>query len=160
MKVAIPTLGKGGLDCERSGHFGHCDCFTVVDVENGEVGAVTDGIHGGRLDDDLRQRLHQDLQREDHVPQVLPVPVLLPEHIRVPDLLQRVGARLRHPAGPRAPELGHARAASQDIPDIHAERADVCASIAVDTEQDVPAADVQDLQLMDGAEESIFSMSA
>ena len=33
MKAAIPTLGKGGLDCERSGHFGHCDCFTVVDVE-------------------------------------------------------------------------------------------------------------------------------
>lgn len=41
MKVAIPTLGKGGLDCERSGHFGHCDCFTVVDVEDGQVGAVS-----------------------------------------------------------------------------------------------------------------------
>ena len=41
MKVAIPTLGKGGLDCERSGHFGHCDCFTVVDVEDGKVGTVS-----------------------------------------------------------------------------------------------------------------------
>ena len=41
MKVAIPTLGKGGLDCERSGHFGHCDCFTVADVEDGKVGAVS-----------------------------------------------------------------------------------------------------------------------
>lgn len=41
MKVAIPTLGKGGLDCERSGHFGHCDCFTVVDIEDGEIGAVS-----------------------------------------------------------------------------------------------------------------------
>lgn len=41
MKVAIPTLGRGGLDCERSGHFGHCDCFTVVEVENGELGAVS-----------------------------------------------------------------------------------------------------------------------
>ena len=41
MKIAIPTLGKGGLDCERSGHFGRCDCFTVVDVENGEVSAVS-----------------------------------------------------------------------------------------------------------------------
>ena len=41
MKVAIPTLGKGGLDCERSGHFGHCDCFTVVDVEDRQVGAVS-----------------------------------------------------------------------------------------------------------------------
>ena len=37
MKIAIPTMGKGGLDCERSGHFGHCDCFTVVTVENGEI---------------------------------------------------------------------------------------------------------------------------
>ena len=41
MKIAIPTMGAGGLDCERSGHFGHCDCFTVVDVENGELGEVT-----------------------------------------------------------------------------------------------------------------------
>ena len=41
MKVAIPTLGKGGLDCERSGHFGHCGCFTVVDVQDGKVGDVS-----------------------------------------------------------------------------------------------------------------------
>lgn len=33
MVVAIPTMGEGGFECERSGHFGHCDCFTVVDVE-------------------------------------------------------------------------------------------------------------------------------
>ena len=37
MKIAIPTIGAGGLDCERSGHFGHCDCFTVVTVEDGRV---------------------------------------------------------------------------------------------------------------------------
>lgn len=37
MKLAIPTIGEGGLQSERSGHFGHCDCFTVIDVENGEV---------------------------------------------------------------------------------------------------------------------------
>lgn len=37
MKVAIPTMGKGGMDCERSGHFGHCDCFTVVDIQDGEI---------------------------------------------------------------------------------------------------------------------------
>lgn len=41
MKVAIPTLGRGGLDCERSGHFGRCDCFTVVEIENGELGDVS-----------------------------------------------------------------------------------------------------------------------
>jgi predicted Fe-Mo cluster-binding NifX family protein len=41
MRLAVPTIGEGGLDSERSGHFGHCDCFTVVDVENGEVTNVS-----------------------------------------------------------------------------------------------------------------------
>lgn len=40
MKIAIPTMGAGGLDCERSGHFGHCDCFTVVTVEDGKIVAT------------------------------------------------------------------------------------------------------------------------
>ena len=40
MKIAIPTIGEGGLDCERSGHFGHCDCFTVATVEDGAVTGV------------------------------------------------------------------------------------------------------------------------
>ena len=40
MRIAIPTVGKGGLDCERSGLFGHCDCFTVVTIEDGDVTAV------------------------------------------------------------------------------------------------------------------------
>lgn len=37
MKLAVPTMGKAGLDSERSGHFGHCDCFTLVDIEGGKV---------------------------------------------------------------------------------------------------------------------------
>ena len=41
MRIAIPTMGEGGLDCERSGHFGHADCFTVVEVEGGEIGKVS-----------------------------------------------------------------------------------------------------------------------
>ena len=40
MKIAIPTMGAGGMDCERSGHFGHCDCFTVVTVEDGAITAT------------------------------------------------------------------------------------------------------------------------
>ena len=40
MKIAIPTMGAGGLGCERSGHFGHCDCFTVVTVEDGTITAT------------------------------------------------------------------------------------------------------------------------
>ena len=42
MKVAIPTMGQGGMDCERSGHFGHCDCFTVVDIQDGEIAAAAE----------------------------------------------------------------------------------------------------------------------
>lgn len=40
-RIAIPSMGPGGLDGERSGHFGHCDVFTFVDVENGEIKEVT-----------------------------------------------------------------------------------------------------------------------
>ena len=38
--LAVPTNGAGGLDCERSGHFGRCDCFTVVEIEDGAVAGV------------------------------------------------------------------------------------------------------------------------
>ncbi|MBW2095099.1 MAG: dinitrogenase iron-molybdenum cofactor biosynthesis protein, partial [Deltaproteobacteria bacterium] len=40
-RIAIPSMGPGGLDGQRSGHFGHCDVFTLVDVEGGEIKAVT-----------------------------------------------------------------------------------------------------------------------
>jgi predicted Fe-Mo cluster-binding NifX family protein len=41
-KIAIPTEGEGGLDAQRSAHFGHADSFTVVDVSDGTVvGAAT-----------------------------------------------------------------------------------------------------------------------
>jgi predicted Fe-Mo cluster-binding NifX family protein len=40
-RIAIPAMDKGGLDGQRSGHFGHCDVFTLVDVEAGEVKKVT-----------------------------------------------------------------------------------------------------------------------
>ena len=40
-RIAVPSMGPGGLDGERSGHFGHCDVFTVIDVEEGEVKQVS-----------------------------------------------------------------------------------------------------------------------
>jgi predicted Fe-Mo cluster-binding NifX family protein len=40
-RIAIPSNGQGGLDGIRSGHFGHCDVFTFVDVENGEIKNVS-----------------------------------------------------------------------------------------------------------------------
>jgi predicted Fe-Mo cluster-binding NifX family protein len=53
-RIAIPSNGVGGLDGERSGHFGHCDVFTFVDVENGEIKNVStvpnqEHVQGGCL---------------------------------------------------------------------------------------------------------------
>jgi predicted Fe-Mo cluster-binding NifX family protein len=40
VRVAIPCELPGGLDAPRSGHFGRCACFTLVDVVDGAVGEV------------------------------------------------------------------------------------------------------------------------
>jgi predicted Fe-Mo cluster-binding NifX family protein len=37
MVVAVPSMGEGGVGAERSGHFGHCDAFTVLELENESV---------------------------------------------------------------------------------------------------------------------------
>ena len=39
-RIAIPSVDAGGLDGRRSGHFGHCDVFTLVDVKKGEIQKV------------------------------------------------------------------------------------------------------------------------
>lgn len=38
--IAIPSMYPGGLEANRSGHFGRCDLFTLVSVNNGEVQSV------------------------------------------------------------------------------------------------------------------------
>jgi predicted Fe-Mo cluster-binding NifX family protein len=40
-RIAIPSLDEGGLDGLRSSHFGHCDVFTLVDIQDGEISSVT-----------------------------------------------------------------------------------------------------------------------
>ena len=40
IKLAVPTMGQAGLDSERSGHFGKCDCFTLITIENGQIASV------------------------------------------------------------------------------------------------------------------------
>jgi predicted Fe-Mo cluster-binding NifX family protein len=62
-RIAVPSNGAGGLDGTRSGHFGHCDVFTFIDVEDGEIKKVT------------------TLQNEEHVQGGCMVPVnLLSSH--------------------------------------------------------------------------------
>ena len=41
LKIAIPTEGSGGLSGKRSSHFGHCQQFTVVEIANDAVAAVS-----------------------------------------------------------------------------------------------------------------------
>ncbi len=40
-RIAVPSVENGGLEGVRSGHFGHCDVFTLVDVEGGQIKAVS-----------------------------------------------------------------------------------------------------------------------
>ena len=47
MKIAIPSTSPGGLDAPISAHFGHCDAFTLVQMEDGTVGEVEVLLNGG-----------------------------------------------------------------------------------------------------------------
>lgn len=47
--IAVPSLEPGGLQAQRSGHFGHCDLFTLVQVDGStlsEVKVVDNTPHG------------------------------------------------------------------------------------------------------------------
>ncbi|MFZ5562988.1 MAG: NifB/NifX family molybdenum-iron cluster-binding protein [Thermodesulfobacteriota bacterium] len=48
-RIAIPSNGEGGLDGMRSGHFGHCDVFTLVDVKDGKIVQVSTIANGGHV---------------------------------------------------------------------------------------------------------------
>ena len=38
--LAVPSNNPGGLEAGRSDHFGHCDLFTLVNIENGAIEKV------------------------------------------------------------------------------------------------------------------------
>jgi len=40
-RIAVPSMETGGLDGKRSGHFGHCDVFTLIDVKDGAIEKVS-----------------------------------------------------------------------------------------------------------------------
>ena len=46
IRLAIPSAAPGGLDCELGAHFGHCDCYTVVDVADGRVAELLRTVCG------------------------------------------------------------------------------------------------------------------
>jgi predicted Fe-Mo cluster-binding NifX family protein len=47
MRVAIPTDRPGGLDAVRSDHFGHCEIFTVVDLDEHNVVTAVETVANG-----------------------------------------------------------------------------------------------------------------
>lgn len=40
VRLAVPSEAPGGLNAARSGHFGRCACFTIVDVTGDKVAGV------------------------------------------------------------------------------------------------------------------------
>ena len=40
-RIAVPSTVPGGLEAEVGAHFGHCDLYTIIDVEDGVVTAVS-----------------------------------------------------------------------------------------------------------------------
>jgi predicted Fe-Mo cluster-binding NifX family protein len=40
-RIAVPSDGQGGINGKRSGHFGHCDVFTLIDVEDSAIKNVS-----------------------------------------------------------------------------------------------------------------------
>ena len=41
MKLAVPSESDAGLEAVRSGHFGHAEYFTIVEIEDGEIKSVS-----------------------------------------------------------------------------------------------------------------------
>ena len=41
LRIAVPSAGEGGIHGTRAGHFGHCDVFTLIDCDNGEITNVS-----------------------------------------------------------------------------------------------------------------------
>jgi len=48
-RISVPSNGAGGLDGQRSGHFGHCDVFTMIDVKDGEIAEISTVQNGGHV---------------------------------------------------------------------------------------------------------------
>lgn len=39
--VAVPSSAPGGLDVAMSGHFGHCEAYTLVRITDGQIDGVS-----------------------------------------------------------------------------------------------------------------------
>ena len=41
LRLAVPSDNPGGLEAQRSDHFGHCDLFTIIDIKDSAISNVS-----------------------------------------------------------------------------------------------------------------------
>ncbi|HWQ08997.1 MAG TPA: hypothetical protein VN436_07815, partial [Holophaga sp.] len=41
IRIAVPSTYPGGLEAGVAAHFGHCDLYTLVDMDGGKIAQVT-----------------------------------------------------------------------------------------------------------------------
>lgn len=46
-RIAVPAMNPGGLNAQTSAHFGHCDVFVLVDIEDGKIVSEENVPNGG-----------------------------------------------------------------------------------------------------------------
>lgn len=39
-KIAVPSSNPGGLESAVGAHFGHCELYTIIDIEDGKISNV------------------------------------------------------------------------------------------------------------------------
>ncbi len=49
IRIAIPADSDAGLDAQRSGHFGKCAYYTLIDIKDQQVQQVTPLLNGGHV---------------------------------------------------------------------------------------------------------------
>lgn len=47
MRIAIPTDNPGGLEANVSGHFGHCEVFTIINLSSDKMVEAVEVIANG-----------------------------------------------------------------------------------------------------------------
>ena len=40
LRLAVPSDNPGGLEAQRSDHFGHCDLFTIIEIKDNAIASV------------------------------------------------------------------------------------------------------------------------
>jgi len=46
LRIAVPSNNPGGLDAQRSDHFGHCDLFTIIEIKDNAIASVDSLANG------------------------------------------------------------------------------------------------------------------